>query len=194
MSYPFAVSRSRGRAVAPFIAGLLAAVLGAGHAAQATDVDAATKVFRHMDAELRVTGLPFVASRNDVSEFVLRAERAIFKPETNLAELEQMQVTSTEGSDAGDARRSFAVRCNRGELNVETSDFLAEGDVRGTTGDGRRYQAPWVRYNHEQQLLYTDAPVMMQDDAGSFRGDGFRYYVKERRFRLIGNVSLVQGE
>lgn len=194
MSYLVAVPRSRGRVAAPFVAGLLGALLAAGPAAQATDVDAATQVFQNLDAELRVTGLTFVGSRNEVSEFVLRAERAIFKPETNLAELEQMQVTSTDGSDASDAKRSFGVRCDRGELNVETNDFLAEGDVRGTTGDGRRYQAPWVRYNHEQQLLYTDAPVMMQDDAGSFRGDGFRYYVKERRFRLLGNVSLVQGE
>ena len=179
------------------MAGVVACLVAAPFAApmsQATDVEAATDVFQNLDAELRITGMTFVGSRNDVSEFVLRADRAIFKPETNLAELEEMEVTSTDGVDASDARRSFSVRCDRGELNVETNDFLAEGDVHGTTGDGRRYQAPWVRYNHEEQLLYTDAPVEMQDDTGSFRGDGFRYYVKERRFRLLGNVSLVQSQ
>jgi lipopolysaccharide export system protein LptC len=50
-----------------------------------------------------------------------------------------------------------------------------------------------VRYDHDKQLLYTDAPVSMQDATGSFRGDGFRYYLKERRFRLLGNVSLEQS-
>jgi LPS export ABC transporter protein LptC len=185
---------TRRRAFAALVAGLLATVSGAFAPARATDVGSATRVFKNLDAELRITGMTFVGSRNEVSEFVLRAERAIFKPETNLAELEQMEVTSTDGSDASDVQRSFDVRCDRGELNVETNDFLAEGDVRGSTGEGRRYQAPWVRYNHEQQLLYTDAPVSMQDETGSFRGDGFRYYVKERRFRLLGNVSLVHGE
>lgn len=194
MHAPAVTSRFRRRAFAALVAILFATLPGAFAPARATDVASATRVFQNLNAELRITGMTFVGSRNEVSEFVLRAERAIFKPETNLAELEQMEVTSTDGSDATDVQRSFDVRCNRGELNVETSDFLAEGDVRGTTGDGRRYQAPWVRYNHEQQLLYTDAPVSMQDETGSFRGDGFRYYVKERRFRLLGNVSLVHGE
>ena len=39
-----------------------------------------------------------------------------------------------------DSERSFDVRCDRGELDVETNDFLAEGDVHGTTGEGQRYQ------------------------------------------------------
>jgi LPS export ABC transporter protein LptC len=187
-------TRARRGVVARLAAALAVLLAGAAADARATDVDSATRVFQNLNAELRVTGLTFVGSRNEVSEFVLRADRAIFKPDTNLAELEQMDVTSTDGTDPGDAKRSFGVRCDRGELNVETSDFLAEGDVRGTAGDGRRYQAAWVRYNHEQQLLYTDAPVRMQDETGNFRGDGFRYYVKERRFELLGNVTLVQGE
>jgi hypothetical protein len=33
----------------------------------------------------------------------------------------------------------------------------------------------------------------MQDETGTFRGDGFRYDVDERRFRLLGNVSVVQA-
>lgn len=186
--------RACGVVVGSLVAGLLAGTFAPGPPARATDVAAATEVIQNLDAELRITGMTFVGSRNEVSEFVLRAERAIFKPDTNLAELERMEVVSTDGSDASDARRSFDVRCDRGELNVETNDFLAEGGVRGSTADGRRYQAPWVRYNHEQQLLYTDAPVSMQDETGSFRGDGFRYFVKERRFRLLGNVSLVHSE
>jgi LPS export ABC transporter protein LptC len=191
----FAVSpRARRAIVAQAFAACWLAVFAVQDAGAATDVRSATEVFQNLNAELRINGMTFVASRDDVSEFVLRAERAMFKPQTNLAELEVMEVTSTDGANAEDPRRSFGVRCDRGELNVETSDFLAEGDVRGTTGDGRSYQAPWVRYNHEQQLLYTDAPVRMQDATGSFRGDGFRYYVKERRFELLGNVSLVQGE
>ena len=62
----------------------------------------------------------------------------------------------------------------------------------GGFGVGRRYTASWVRYDHRQSLLYTDAPVTMEDDTGTFRGDGFRYHVKERRFHLLGNVSLEQ--
>ena len=150
--------------------------------------DTPVEVFGNLEAELSVTGMTYVASRDDVSEFVLRARRAFFMPDTNIAKLEHVRVAATDDED----RHSFEVSCGRGELNVETNDFLAEGDVRGTTGDGRRYTASWVRYDHEQGLLYTDAPVTMEDDTGAFRGDGFRYHVKQRRFRLLGNVSLVR--
>jgi LPS export ABC transporter protein LptC len=170
---------------------LLVAVVGLIGAASARGdegVDSPVAVFSDLDAELRVTGMTFVASGEKVNEFVLRARRAFFMPDTNIAKLENVRIMAAD-EEAGS---SFEVSCTRGELDVETNDFLAEGDVRGTTGDGRHYTASWVRYDHEQALLYTDAPVMMQDDSGTFRGDGFRYHVKQRRFRLLGNVSLVQ--
>jgi LPS export ABC transporter protein LptC len=143
---------------------------------------------RRLSSELHVTGMTFVSSRGSVSELVLVAERAELRPETNVALLDVVHVSATDPDQA----RSFDMRCNRGELDVETNDFLAEGDVRGSTGEGQRYQTSWVRYDHGRGLLYTDAPVAMEDSSGSFRGDGFRYDTRKRSFRLLGNVSVVQ--
>ena len=49
-----------------------------------------------------------------------------------------------------------------------------------------------MRYDHDEGLLYTDAPVRLVDAAGTFRGDGFRYHIRERRFRLLENVRVEQ--
>lgn len=137
---------------------------------------------------LRVTGMTFVGSRGPVNELVLHAERGELKPETNLAVLEDVRVNALDS----DSKRSFDVRCEHGELDVATNDFFAEGDVHGSTGDGQRYRTAWVRYDHAKGLLYTDASVAMEDDSGSFRGDGFRYDTRKRSFRLLGNVRVVQ--
>ncbi len=142
-----------------------------------------------IDAELRIIGMTFVGSRGDGSEFVLRARRGVFEPNTNIAKLQEVEVVATD-EDEG---RTFLVTCERGEFNVQTNDFLAEGNVRGTTGGGERYFAPWVRYDHEKGVLYSDATVTMQDETGTFRGDGFRYELDNRRFRLLGHVSVVQA-
>jgi LPS export ABC transporter protein LptC len=139
-------------------------------------------------SELNVTGMTFVSSRGESTELVLVAQRAQLHPETNLAVLDDVKVSATDT----DRERSFDMRCDRGELDVETNDFLAEGDVQGSTGGGQRYQTAWVRYDHQRGLLYTDAAVAMEDDSGSFRGDGFRYDTRRKRFRLLGNVSVVQ--
>lgn len=170
---------------------LLVLMLGTSGAAHGDGVtaDEAPPEKEGIEAELRVTGMTFVGSRGEQSEFVLRARRGVFEPNTHIAKLQEVEVVATDE----DASRSFEVTCERGDFNVETSDFLAEGDVRGTTGSGERYFAPWVRYDHEKGILYSDATVTMQDETGTFRGDGFRYDVDERRFRLLGNVSVVHA-
>jgi LPS export ABC transporter protein LptC len=138
---------------------------------------------------LEVQGMVFVGSRAGVREVVLRSRTAKLQPEKQIAELNDVSATVSE-DDA--SRRSFTMNCARVELDIAKSDFLADGDVRGETAEGQHYSAPWVRYVHEQGLLYTDAPVQMNDTHGSFRGNGFRYHVHERRFELLGNVRVEQ--
>jgi LPS export ABC transporter protein LptC len=170
--------RARGRqnkCVVTLLAGCAVALLGADSAPR-------------FSSELRVTGMTFVGSRGSTNELVLRAKRADFHPETNLAVLSDVYASALDARE----KRSFDVRCDTGELDVETNDFLAKGDVHGTTGEGQRYRTEWVRYDHRRGVLYTDAPVAMEDDSGSFRGDGFRYDTRKRSFRLLGNVSVVQ--
>ncbi len=133
--------------------------------------------------------MTFVGTRGDGSEMVLRAERATFSPRTHLARLERVRGTARDPK----RQRAFEIECERAELNLETNDFSAEGDVRGRTQAGERYAAPWVRYDRAQDLLYTDAKVKMENEAGRFSGDGFRYHVKQHRFRLLGNVQVEQA-
>lgn len=139
-------------------------------------------------AQLYVTGMTFVGSRGSVSELVLRSDTAVFHPETDLAHLEVVRASVTDP----EKDQSFEMTCDRARLNVETNDFVAEGNVRGVTADGQRYAAPSVSYDHDEALLSSDERVVMVDDTGSFEGDGFRYYIRERRFELLGNVRVVQ--
>jgi LPS export ABC transporter protein LptC len=138
--------------------------------------------------DLRVSGMTFVGSRGEQSELVVRAEKAFFHPETGLADLE---VVRAQVSDAKKGE-SFQMQCDRAELDVETNNFTATGNVKGLTGDGQRYSAAWVRYDHASSMLQTDAPVTMVEGGTTFRGDGFRYYIEERRFELLGNVVMEQ--
>jgi LPS export ABC transporter protein LptC len=157
----------------------LAALLGASSVSSASETASV----------LEVTGMTFVRSRDSTSELVVRARYALLWPDSDVAKLEDVQAVVTD-KDSG---RRFEMSCDRAELDVETNDIKAEGNVQGVTSDGRSYSAPWVRYEHEAGVLYSDAPVVMVDETGTFRGDGFRFLVQEGRFRLLGNVSVVQA-
>jgi LPS export ABC transporter protein LptC len=170
-------------------AALLAALPGAPTSAAAGAPEAARATTRvpGVESEVHVTGMTFVVSRAGEGDLVLESPRATLHPETNLAVLHQARVRGSHGASG----RGFDVRCRRGELDLASNDFLAEGDVHGTTADGQRYSAQWVRYRRAQALLYTDAPVVLWDAGGTLRGDGFRYHLREGRFELLGNVSVV---
>jgi LPS export ABC transporter protein LptC len=143
----------------------------------------------HAEAtELRGEGMTFVGSSGSERRVELRSRQAIFLPARGIAELTDVDAEVS----VLDEGISFTMQCDEAELDVETNDFLARGNVRGVTGGGHRYHAPWVKYLHEEGVLTTDAPVVMEDRSGSFRGDGFRYHIHEKRFRLLGNVRVEQ--
>ncbi len=137
---------------------------------------------------LDVDGMTFVASRGDVPDVRLTAVRARFDTGNERAFLEGVHAIFRERED----RDGFEMTCDRGEFDLASNDFIARGNVRGRTEDGRVFTAPWVQYDSAQGLLFTDASVQITEEAGTFRGHGFRYWVRERRFRLLGGASVVQ--
>ena len=64
----------------------------------------------------------------------------------------------------------------------------------GRTDRNRVFTTEWVRYDHADGLLYTDAPVLITEAGVTYRGGGFRYDIRDRRFRLTGGASILQGE
>lgn len=146
------------------------------------------QIARELDAELRLERMAFVDERADRRRLTVRADQALYRPNSTVAELTTVQMELRDS----DARENFDIRCDRGEFDIESTNFLAEGNVRGSAGDGRRYRAPWVRYDREQDLLYSDAPVRIEHGSGRFAADGFRYSIATRRFRMIGNVRMEQ--
>jgi len=137
---------------------------------------------------LLVRGMTFIASEGSTNDILLRAERARFYPDRRVAELEQVEVEVASGED----RIGFEMRCDQGQLNLATQDFLAEGHVVGTIEGGRKFEALWVAFDDENGILYTDEPVLIVDEDGRYRGGGFRYFVNEQRFLLLGGAVVVQ--
>ena len=176
--------RSRGVSGVAWLVVLLGAVSGPGRA----DPPRFDWLEGASGQVLLVRGMTFVASEGASNELLLRAERARFHPDRQVAELEDVEVEGAPGVD----RIGFEMRCDAGLLNLATEDFLAEGHVVGTIEGGRQFEALWVAYDEDRGVLYTDDPVLILDGNGRYRGGGFRYFVNEGRFRLEGGASVVQ--
>jgi LPS export ABC transporter protein LptC len=122
---------------------------------------------------------------------IVEAQTARIKPDEEIAYLEEVRIRLVgAGADKG----GLDMTCERGTFRFQTGDFLAEGNVRGRTGDGRDFRTERVRYLHEEHMAKTDDPVLIQDETGTYRGGGFEYFINQNRFRLLGGASVVQTQ
>lgn len=138
--------------------------------------------------EVELTGITFLGSDGSRQELVLEAEHVRMKPGSDRAQLEQVHVHMA----ADDGVRALDMRCERGQLDLATNSFRAEGNVVGTTGDGRRFFTPWLTYDSHTGIVSTEARVRILDGARTLQGKGFRYHVRDARFVLTGGASVVQ--
>jgi LPS export ABC transporter protein LptC len=137
---------------------------------------------------LELGGMTFVSSQGADNEVVLGAERARIETRDRIAHLENVQAKVASDRETP----GLDMECDRGQFHLESGDFDAEGNVRGTTGDGRRFRTTRLHYSHAQALITTNLPVVIEDETGTYRGGGFRYHVRENRFQLLGGATVVQ--
>jgi LPS export ABC transporter protein LptC len=141
-----------------------------------------------IETVFHLQGMTYVSSKGEVNEVVLDAERARIHPERDVAHLEEVRANLSSADGGG----ALSLICDRGTFEMATGDFLAEGNVRGTTGDGRRFFTDRLRYSHEDALVTSNRPVVIREETGTYRGNGFRYHVRENRFLLMGGATVVQ--
>lgn len=177
---------SRTASFAPVLILIAVAVFGGSAFAGTSEVTGAQSV--SATPTLDITGMTFVSSTTHEAEVVVHAERAQYRPDADLVDLTEVRASVATGSEG----RKLEIECDEGTLNLTSNSFWARGNVKGRTEDGRRFSAPWVRYDHAEALLFTDAPVLLTESGTTLRGGGFRYFVNEERFRLLGGATVVQ--
>ncbi len=140
---------------------------------------------------LDLGGMTYVSSHGKFNEVVLDAETAKIEPDADLAHLLDVHAILASAVAGVRGRGGLDMTCERGTIDLDTGDFIAEGDVRGTTGDGRRFRTEKLRYDHAKGVVTTQSPVSIRDRAGTYRGGGFRYWIRENRFQLSQGASVV---
>ena len=136
---------------------------------------------------LMLRGMTFVSSRDGANEVVLRAAQGRLYIARRMAELSG----GVEMSFIGEAPLGrLDLRCDGGEYNLETGDFLAKGRVRGQLADGRIFSSPWLSYDAAAELVYTRAEIVLKDGEQTLRGGGLRYFVSDGRLHLRGGAAM----
>jgi LPS export ABC transporter protein LptC len=145
-------------------------------------------------ADLTVEGMTFVASSGSQNDAIVEAGRAEVARSDRVVRLATVhaRLGKAAGATSG-AAGGLELHCDRGSFELDSGDLTAEGNVRGVTADGRRFETQHVVYHRKNGRVSTRSPVVIRDGFGTIRGAGFEYWVRENRFRLIGGASVEQG-
>ncbi len=138
---------------------------------------------------MRLNGMTFVASSESVTEVRVEAESGVIDETANKALLDTVQA---EWAGA-DGKPSLELTCERGELDLETNDLVATGNVHGLLADGRRFVGPSLRYDRARGVAYTDAPVEIIEEGRVLSGGGFEYRIRDRRLRLTAGARVQEN-
>jgi LPS export ABC transporter protein LptC len=143
---------------------------------------------------LEIEGMTFVASAGLENDAIVEAEHATFARTDRVARLTRVhaRVGKAAGAESASAG-GLELECERGHFDVASGDLTAEGNVRGVTADGRRFETEHLVYRRATGRVSTRSPVVIRDAFGTARGVGFEYWIRENRFRLIGGASVEQG-
>jgi LPS export ABC transporter protein LptC len=144
---------------------------------------------RAADPPMRLSGMTFVASSESVTEVRVEAESGVIDETANKALLETVQA---EWAGA-DGKPSLELTCERGELDLETNDLVATGNVHGLLADGRRFVGPSLRYDRARGVAYTDTPVQIIEEGRVLSGGGFEYHVRDRRLRFTSGARVQEN-
>ena len=138
---------------------------------------------------MRLEKLAFVSTHENTTEVRVEAAAGVIEDAIGRATLETVHAEWS----AADGKPSLEITCERGELDLDSNDLLASGDVHGTLADGRRFVGPWLRYDRARGVAFTDAPVQILEGPRVLRGGGFESHVPARRLRLTAGAKVEEN-
>lgn len=143
---------------------------------------------------LRLEGMRFVASNGPANDAIVEADRARFVRSARVAHMSGVRARVGKAAGSGaTSRGGVELECERARFDLASGDLTAEGNVRGVTEDGRRFETQRLIYQRATGRVSTRSPVVIRDGFGTARGSGFEYFVRQNRFRLIGGASVERG-
>lgn len=138
------------------------------------------------EADMLMSKVKFVDTRGGKRNWVVESKTARLHKDKDRAFFEGVHITFY-GSDG----REMHLFSNRGELDTETRDMTAEGDIRGRSSDGLEFFTSTLRYDYAKREVSTKAPVKIVASGFETEGVGMVLDVDKETVRLLNSVRLM---
>ncbi|MDP3938911.1 MAG: LPS export ABC transporter periplasmic protein LptC [Deltaproteobacteria bacterium] len=134
-------------------------------------------------ADMVMTNVKFVDSRQGKRNWVVQSRTARLFKDKNRAAFEGVHITffARDG-------REMHLYSNSGELDTDTRDMTAAGDIRGRSSDGLEFFTSTLKYTYEKREITTGDPVKIVGSGFETEGIGMTVDVERETVELLNQV------
>lgn len=137
-------------------------------------------------ADMIMTNVRFVDTRQGKRNWVVESRTARLFKEKNKAAFEGVHITffAKDG-------REMHLYSNRGEMDTNSRNMSAEGDIRGRSSDGLEFFTSTLDYTYAKREIMTDDPVKIVGSGFETEGIGMVVDVENERVQLLNQVRAM---
>ena len=151
--------------------------------------EASKITFSLPDADMVMSNVRFVDTRRGKRNWMVESKTARLLKEKDRAFFEHVHITFYGKDD-----REMHLYSDRGELDTDSRNMRAEGDIRGRSSDGLEFFTSTLRYNYKKREISTDAPVKIIASGFETEGVGMVLDVDMESVRLLDQVRLLGNQ
>jgi lipopolysaccharide export system protein LptC len=135
------------------------------------------------DATISIENVVQTSTKNGIKEWSLKAASADFMEQQKQAVFNDLSVTFFMRNG-----KTIHVSAEKGYLNTESRDIKVIGNVVADDGTVK-FQTDRLRYTHEADVIFSDAPVKISGGAFQLLADTASYDLKTQITTFKGNVE-----
>ncbi len=135
--------------------------------------------------DLALKEVSYTESENGSRRWTLLADAAAHSVQSGIAKLENIRMTffDPEGVEEG------SLQARQGAIQTESREVEVQGEVVLTSPRGYIFYTDELRYNDQQRMIFTEAPVRLVSGDMQLRGTGLRFHVGKNTFELLADVN-----
>lgn len=137
------------------------------------------------EADMLMSKVRFVDTRQGQRNWVVESNTARLLKEKDRAFFAGVHITFY-GKDG----REMHLYSDNGELDTDSRNMRAIGDIRGRSSDGLSFFTSSLRYDYAKREISTDDPVKIIASGFETEGVGMRLDVDNETVRLLNQVRL----
>lgn len=139
------------------------------------------------EIDLALDNLNYTETQDGRKRWTLAADRAEYLRGSNLVRLAPVELTFYEAGAFGELK----LTADQGELQEDTRQVDVWGDVVIIGEDGERLQTESLRYQDQQRLLSTVAPIHYQAPRMELTGVGLRVDLERNTMLVEKDVRML---